>query len=239
MPDITVILLEPRFAGNIGFVARSMANFGFRNLILVNSCELGDDAYRFAKHARPIIEEAKSVRTFDEAIESLDLIVGTSGVLSEDEKKFNRHPMTPREFVEHVRNKDGQLGLVFGREDQGLSNQEIAKCDILVTIPTSPDYPIMNISHAATVLLYELGSTEEPAIHKSLARSTEKETLNDLFANLLEDTNYPEHKKPKTKVMFRRIVARADLSNWEFHTLAGVISRASKSIKRTKSKKKS
>lgn len=232
MPEFVVVLVQPIYAGNIGSVARSMANFGMSELVLVNPCDLGDDAYRFAKHARPIVENARIVMSFEEALADLDLVVGTSGVLTENERKFNRHPMTPKEFVEFARKKDGRLGLVFGREDQGLFNDEIARCDVLVNIPTSPDYPIMNISQAATVIFYELGTEGTCSKVMKAAGKIEKETLNDLFAELLDAINYPEHKKPKTKVMIRRILARADLSKWEFHTFAGVISRASKRIGR-------
>ena len=236
MPQFSVVLVEPKFPGNIGFIARSMANFGMSDLLLINPCELGDDAFRFAKHARPIIENARIFDSLDDVAQELDLIVGTSGVLTENERKFNRHPMTPKEFVEHIMSKDGRVGLVFGREDQGLYNDEIARCDILINIPTSDDYPIMNISHAATILFYELGSLGESSKEMTKTTALEKETVNELFSELLDDINYPAHKRSKTKIMFRRIIARADLSKWEFHTFAGVISRASKSIKRSKEK---
>ncbi len=232
MPDYVVILAEPLIAGNIGSVARCMSNFGVRELILVNPCELADDAYRFAKHGRHIIEKAKTVKTFEEALDGLDLVIGTSGKPTENQKKFLRHPLTPAEFADHIGRKKGRVGIVFGRESQGLSNEELAKCDMLVTIPTADINPIMNISHAATVILYELYSLGKGPMEKTLAGSIEKQTLNELWAELLDEINYPEHKKAKTKVMFRKIVARADLSQWEFHTFAGVVSRASKSIRR-------
>jgi TrmH family RNA methyltransferase len=237
MPDFAVILAEPKIAGNIGFLARSMSNFGVEELILFNPRELGDDAYRFAKHGRHIVENAKITDCFETAIEDCDLIIGTSGIPTDNDKKFLRHPMTPKEFAEHVEGKEGRVGLVFGREDIGLRNEELAKCDILVTIPTSEDNPIMNISHAAAVLFYELYMLDKEPMERTLAGSTEKETLNDLFSELLDEINYPEHKKAKTKVMFRKIIARADLSHWEFHTLAGVVSQSSKSVRRGKSKR--
>ena len=230
MADFVVILVEPRIAGNIGSVARGMSNFGLNELILCNPCDLGDDAYRFAKHGRFIVENMKIVNSLDEAFEGLDLIVGTSGAKTDNQRKFLRHPMTPREFTEHVKDKEGKIGLVFGREDQGLSNDELARCDILVTIPTHEINPIMNLSHAASVLFYELYAADKGPMKKDLAGSTEKEALNELFAELLEEINYTEHKRPKTKIMFRKILARADLSEWEFHTLAGVYSRAIKSV---------
>jgi len=230
MPEFVVILAEPRIPGNIGSVARAMSNFGVAELILYNPCTLGDDAYRFSKHGRHIVENSRIVDSFEEAIAGHDLIIGTSGIPTGNEKKFLRHPTTPSEFSEHVRSREGRIGLVFGREDQGLNNEELAKCDILVTIPTSDENPIMNLSHAVTVILYELYMLDKGPMKKTLAGAKEKETLNDLFSGLLDDIAYSEHKKAKTKVMFRKIIARAELSQWEFHTLAGVVSRASKTI---------
>ena len=142
--------------------------------------------------------------------------------------------MTPKQLAEHLSGKSGKVGILFGREDYGLFNEELKGCDILVTIPTHEINPIMNISHACAVVFYELHATCQPPKRKRLAASKEKEVMNKLFSNLLEDIQYPKHKKAKTRVMFRKIVARAGLSTTEFHTLAGVFSRASKSIKRLK-----
>ena len=231
MPEFVVVLVEPLIPGNIGSVARSMSNFGLKELRMFSPCDLGDDAYRFAKHGRFIIENAKIVDSLDEAYEGLDLIVGTSGAKTDSQKKFLRQPVTPREFTEHVKDMDGKIGLVFGREDQGLSNDELARCDIMVNIPTHEINPIMNLSQAATVMFYELFSADKGPMTKLLASEFEKETLNDIFAELLEEINYSQHKKAKTKIMFRKIIARADLSEWEFHTMAGVYSRAIKSVK--------
>ena len=121
--------------------------------------------------------------------------------------------------------------MLFGREDKGLLNDELKGCDMLVTIPTDEVNPIMNLSHACTVVFYELFSSGRARRPKRLAGSKEKEVVNKLFAELLDAAKYPQHKKAKTKVMFRKIVARAGLSTTEFHTLAGVFSRASKAIK--------
>ena len=231
MPEFVVVLVEPLIPGNIGSVARSMSNFGLSELRLYKPCDLGDDAYRFAKHGRFILENMKITDSLDEAFEGLDLIIGTSGAKTDSQKKFLRQPVTPKEFTEHVKDMEGKIGLVFGREDQGLSNDELSKCDILVTIPTHEINPIMNLSQAATVMFYELFSADKGPMVKLLAGEFEKETLNDIFAELLEEINYSQHKKAKTKIMFRKIIARADLSEWEFHTMAGVYSRAIKSVR--------
>lgn len=237
MAEFVVVLVEPKFAGNIGFVARAMANFGLEELVLCNPCELDDDAYRFSKHARYIVENARIFNNLNVAIKDIDLVVGTTGRPTESEKKYLRQPITPKEFVSQVNSKKGRIGLLFGREDYGLYNEELKKCDIVVTIPTSPGVPVMNISHAATIIFYELYTRGKRSAKKSSMNATEKETLNSLFSELLESINYPKHKKAKTKVMIRRIMGRANLSKCEFYTLAGVIRKGARGKIRNKARK--
>ncbi|MDO9536823.1 MAG: TrmH family RNA methyltransferase, partial [Thermoplasmata archaeon] len=202
--------------------------------VLVNPCELGDDASRYSKHGRYILENATIVQTLDEALEMVDIIVGSSGKPTDSHRKFLREPITPKQLVTHLSGKSGCVGLLFGREDRGLLNEELKNCDILVTIPTHEINPILNLSHAATILFYELFSTDIKPKKKQLAGSKEKEVMNKLFAEFLEEITYASHKKAKTAVMFRKIVARAGLSTTEFHTLAGVFTRGTKVVKRLK-----
>ncbi len=238
MHEIVVILVEPKFPGNIGSVCRAMSNFGLDKLVLVNPCELGDDAFRYAKHGRFVLDKARTVKKLASALKGLDLVVATTGRPTDSDKKFLREPITPRQLAEQFSNKAGKIGILFGREDYGLYNDELRNCDVLVTIPTHEINPIMNLSHACTVVFYELYAHGRKARAKKLAKSVEKEALNRIFAELLDEIAYSQHKKAKTKIMFRKIVARAGLSTWEFHTLAGVFTRATKSVKRLKAGKR-
>ncbi|MBA3045462.1 MAG: RNA methyltransferase [Candidatus Thermoplasmatota archaeon] len=237
MPEYIVILMEPKFPGNIGSVARAMSNFDLGHLVLVNPCELGDDAYRYSKHGRYILENAMVVNELSEALDMADIIVGSTGKPTDSNRKFLREPITPKQLATFMASKTGRVGLLFGREDRGLLNEELKNCDILVTIPTHEINPILNLSHAATILFYELFSPPKSTRVKTFAGSKEKKVMNKLFADLLEEITYQPYKKEKTKVMFRKIVARAGLSSNEFHTLAGVFSRAVKVVKRLKQEK--
>ncbi len=239
MPDITVILVEPKFPGNIGSVCRAMSNFGLDKLVLVNPCELGDDAFRYAKHGRFVLDKSRTVKKLSTALKGLDLVVATTGQPTGSDRKFLREPITPRQFAEKYSGTAGRIGILFGREDYGLYNEELRNCDVLVTIPTHEINPIMNLSHACTVIFYELYAKGQKPRKKKLAKSVEKEALNRIFSDMLDEITYAPHKKAKTKIMFRKIVARAGLSTWEFHTLAGVFSRATKSVRRLKGGKRS
>ena len=232
MPRIRVILVEPKSEGNVGAVARAMRNFGARDLVLVKPCPLGDEAYKRAMHGVQILQAAKTVDSLDAALKGSDLLVGTSGIDTRSEKRFARISVTPRELADRVAPMKGTVALAFGREDFGLFESELARCDLLVTIPAAADYPILNLSHAATIALYELFAGRAATRARREASGLEKEKLHEAFGSLLEAAQYPEHKRARNKVMFRRLVGRAVPSKWEFHALMGVFQRATKRIER-------
>jgi len=223
MPHYRVVLVEPKFQGNIGAVARSMMNFGLDELYLVNPCEIDDDAYRRSKHAKRLLLDSTIVKSFEEAIKGMDLVIGSSSAATDNEKKFTRIPLSPPELREKMKGFDGNVALVFGREDIGLLNEELELCDILVTIPAGEKYPVLNLSHAATIVFYELYDGKL-RIKKTEADDREREKLFEYFARILPIISYPEHKREKTAVMFRRMLGRSAPSRWEYHTLMGVFS---------------
>lgn len=232
MPDIRIVLVGPKFEGNIGAVARSMANFDISDLYLVNPCEIGDDAYRRAKHGNDVLDNAKTVDTLEEALEGCFLIVGTSGVTTKGDKNYVRIPIPIRTFAERCKDYPEKIAILFGREDIGLLQNELEKCDILITIPANEEYPILNLSHAATLVMYEMFGTTlarpEPADIR------EKEQIFSFFDNLLDAINYPEHRRENTSVMFRRMMGRSVPTKWEYNTIMGVFGDAVKTIERKK-----
>lgn len=232
MADIRVVLVEPQNEGNVGAVARVMKNFGAEDLVLVNPCPLGPEAWKRAMHGASILDASKSVPDFGDAVRGTDLIVGTSGVATSSEKRFARIPIAAAELGERVAVIGGTIALVFGREDFGLLSSDVKKCDLLVTIPASKEYPILNISHAAAIVLYELFRGRSPIRSRREASGFEKERLHEAFADLLVATDYPVHKRARTSVMFRRLLGRAAPTKWEFHALMGVLQRATKRIHR-------
>src|SRR2546427_234215 len=115
-------------------------------------------------------------------------------------------------------------------------HEELRRRDRLATIPASPEYPILTLSHAVTILLYELLAAKAVKRAKREASGMEKEKLHEAFESLLAATDYPPHKRARTQVMFRRLIGRAVPSKWEFHALMGVIQRAAKRIQRLERK---
>ena len=236
MPSVRVILVEPENEGNVGAVARAMKNFGADELVLVNPCPLGAEARKRAMHGVSVLENAKRASQLGRAIRGADLVVGTSGVETANEKRFARIAISPREFASRVAPMRGTLALVFGREGFGLRDEELRTCDVLVTIPASKEYTILNLSHAAAIVLYELSQTGVAGTSTRAASGMEKEKLHEALADLLDATGYPAHKRARTKIMFRRMLGRSVPSKWEFHALMGVFQRATNRIRRLERK---
>lgn len=227
-----VVLVEPKNSGNIGAVARAMMNFDIENLFLINPCELDNACYARAMHATKILDNAQTFDCFRDAVKNLDFLVATSSIESKTDKRHLRNPLLLEEFSEKIAKVKGKVGLVFGREDYGLYNEEIAACDIMVKIPTSESYLSLNLSHAVTIVLYSL-YLKKASIPKRRRpiEALEKQKLYEYFDKLLDDISYPSHKKEHTKIMFKRIMGRAIPSKWEYHTLMGVLSKTLGKIK--------
>jgi tRNA/rRNA methyltransferase len=211
--NVRIILVEPGSEGNVGSVCRAMKNFGFSDLWLVRPCRLGDFAKAMASHARDVLEEA---------LQGCDLVVGTTGKPGESTRQHLRVPcFTPSELRTMLEDKSGRVAIIFGREDHGLSVEELTRCDVVISIPASDEYPILNISHAVAIVLYEIAGMEGGGF--PLARAEMLDMLYCHFESLLTQINHPGHKRDKTLLMFRRIIGRAMITNREYYSLMGVL----------------
>lgn len=236
MVDLRVVMVEPKYEGNVGAVARAMKNFGIADLRLVRPCPIGDDARRRSMHGIDVLEAAKKHETLARAIAGTDLVIATSSVATESEKKFARIAATPRVLATKLAEMQGKVALVLGREDFGLLNEELLVADLLVSIPAAPAYPALNVAQAAAILFYEIYGSGAQVARPRTASGMEKEKLFEAFNDLLAESEFPVHKRQRTTVMFRRLVGRAVPSKWEFHALMGVFQRATKRIRRLEAK---
>lgn len=174
-------------------------------------------------HADKLIDEAIIFSDFQSAIKKLDYLVATSSIDSKNDKKHLRNAIYLEDLSKKLFEIEGKVGIVFGREDYGLFNEEIAECDVLVKIPTSSSYTSLNLSHSVAIVLYSLFINRKlkPLEKKELSK-IEKEKFYEFFSELLNSIDYPKHKKENTEIMFKRIMGRAILSKWEYHTLMGI-----------------
>jgi len=232
MVEVSVLLVKPLYAGNVGSVARVMANFGFKDLILVNSCKLGKKANDMAVHAKPILKNAKKCKSFETAIKNFDLIVGTTAESTNKDDYFLRIAIRPEELREKLQDVKGKIAIVFGPEDIGLTNEELRRCDIAVNIPTSAEYKSMNLSHSVAIILYELGKMKEKTKFR-LASKREKDLIVGTFSQIANSINYPRpaERRKIFNLMFTRILGRAQVTGREANTLIGVLKRIKKRLK--------
>ncbi|WP_414469422.1 RNA methyltransferase [Methanobacterium sp. ACI-7] len=224
---IYVVFVEPESPGNIGFLARTMKNFAFDNLVLINPCELKKEAYYQSMHAKDIIWNHKSYNSLEEFIqaENINVTVGTTRMAG-GSYNVSRIAVSPEEFARSL-NVNGNTAIIFGREGNGLSNEEVSLCDVIVTIPTNNEYPVLNISHAAAIILYEIFKTYKkyPREELEIATKEEKALLVEEMDNLIKYTDYPPHKMKVSSTVFKRVLGRTYLAGREAHTLIGILRR--------------
>ncbi|MEA3559705.1 MAG: RNA methyltransferase [Candidatus Thermoplasmatota archaeon] len=226
--EFVPILVEPLYQGNIGSVARLARNFGMKRMILVNPPDIEDEAIAYSMHGKMLLVTAEVYGSLEEASEHVDHVIATSGISDSAEKCYRRNPNTPDEFLRWCRISSGTVGLVFGREDRGLEKEELEICDQLVTIPASPDYPILNLSHSAGILFYLIwnGLRETPRKNARSITGSEKRILLEHYDRLMEAGGVHDHKRPIARTNFRRMISRAAMNNREYNTLMGTFSRA-------------
>ena len=229
--QLSVVLVEPQGPLNIGSVCRAMMNLGFTRLCLVNPCRAfnGLDAKKMALQALPILENAIVVDTLEEALKDCQLAFGTTRRFG----KYRQDFLTPEGFGAAVAEKpDGfRCALVMGREDHGLSTQELKLCQQFVTIPTEAAYGSMNLSHATAILLYQtsmaLGRTT-PLKTGSIRAATSQE-LEGMYAHMeksLCDIDFLDSRNPDHLMRtFRRIFGRAGLDQREMTIIRGLMGR--------------
>ena len=224
MPDVEFVLVQPLYEGNVGFAARAIKNFGFTRLVLVDPCPLGDDAIARAGHAKDVLESAKRL-TLSEVFSGSDCVIATTGELSKSICNPMRMPYyTPREIRRLIEPCQGRVSVLFGRENWGLNNREIRKSDVICTIPTSAEYPILNLSHAVAIIAYELADL--PRGEYLLAGREQMEHLYQHIDQYLTLIGHPGFKRDVTMLLVRRILGRANLTAREASTLHGLMRRS-------------
>ncbi len=227
---IRVVLVEPEHEGNVGSIARLMKNFGLSKLWLVSPrVKLGSEAYSYAVHAGDVLERAVIVEGLDEALEGVQRVVGTTSIVARISSNLRRVAVTPKELAEQTVKMRGETALLFGREGSGLSNRELDMCDILVSIPSSSAYRVLNVASASAIVFYELWKARTNSEEKRSVEGADAEArkrLLDLFDALTVKGKLPEHKRRLANKAFKNIVSRAFISRREASLMTGALRRA-------------
>lgn len=225
-----IILIEPSKPQNLGSIARVMMNFGYSRLILLNpQVDLSDSEISIvSRKAHLVLNQAILKYQFTEIREEFDYLVGTTARIGHD---YNLSRVSLD--LDKLKKSDlpqGNFGLIFGREQFGLKNEEISQCDLLITIPTETTYSVMNLSHAVAIVLYivrelliERGETNE--VKKYYHRAStydERRHLVNYFENLLSTVQYHPEKHRMAIQAFENILSRGYVTGREVTTLMGV-----------------
>ena len=234
----TVVLVRPQQEGNIGGVARAMANMGLSELFLVEPApEFGDTAFAFAMHAHEILLGAKRHASLAEALAEFDYVVATASLRD----RLWPHPVVqPRGLPEHLATcaPGARVALVFGAEVSGLTSDELARANVLVSIPAAPANPTLNLAQAVLLVAYELyvaRGTPGAIALEPVSRATVFQ-IDNLFGRLQEllaevgfarDTTI--HRVARD---LRQLLARASLSEREAALLSGLLRRTRNAIGR-------
>lgn len=229
--QISIVLVEPQGALNIGSICRAMMNFGFSDLRLVNPevDHLGGQARLMAVKAEPLLTGAKVYDSLEAALFDCNLALGTTRRFG----KYRDDFLQPDAAAERTMSlPDGsRAALVFGREDRGLHTDELDLCQLFITLPTDEKYPSMNLAQAATLCMYEVrkivakGAVSGLESKKSAPTPEIEQMFQHMRSTLLEieylDPLNPDH----ILRTFRRIFGRAGLEEREVRILQGLWSR--------------
>lgn len=229
---VIIILVEPTHPGNIGATARAMKNMGITRLHLVSPKRFPSaDATSRASGADDILENALIYPSLDNAIADCQLVIGASART----RVIPWPEITPRECAELVAqaSMSADIAILFGREHSGLTNQELDRCQYLLTIPCNPEFSSLNIAAAVQIVTYELfvksqafTSLPQPAISTpEFATAAELELFYDHLYQTLQTIGFIHPDKSKSIMRrIRRLYTRTRLEKKELDILRGILS---------------
>jgi TrmH family RNA methyltransferase len=234
LDNISIVLVNTKTPGNIGAVARCMMNMGLSRLVLVRPpLDRSDEAVKLAAGAEKILQDAARFSTLKEAVSDYGLVIGTSRHASRHRKNIR----TPKQMAEQALPllSSNKVAIVFGREVNGLDNEDVALCHELISIPASDAFPSLNLSHAVMVVAYELfiAAQEQPQTsERALAPVAELESLYEHLQKTLQDIGFIDPEHPE-HMMFslRQLFGRTRLDSRDVSILRGILSQIDRAAK--------
>lgn len=208
------IIVEPQTPGNIGSICRACTNMGIRNVVLVNPVDyLVDDTFRFGWGSETLIRNLRVVSTVEEITSEMTITIGTT-----QRRRENQCPiLSPKDLMIELDQvpPTAKIGILFGRENNGLSNEELLACNYQTTIPSAVSYPAMNLSQAVMVYAYELFQSvnQSPSPYEwILASKADQERLYTAIGESVETLPFKTRNGTAAFVnLFRRVLGRTRL----------------------------
>jgi tRNA/rRNA methyltransferase len=252
---LAVAIVEPEFGINLGYLARTTANFGLNKLIVISKKNLNknqlDQASQYSAHGRELVDNLEYIPSLRDLKKKFRIVVGTTAIEAKRKSNITRRTFSPEECAQKVSiNCVGQkksICLVFGRDTTGLTNEELRECDYNITIRTRSSYNTLNLSHAAAIILYVFENTWQNSKKNSEASKLvnemgpasssrkERDRAVSLFLRLAEDSEFKGFKLNLLREALERVITRGDPSLREIYLLMGLASKAGGKIRRLSS----
>lgn len=225
---LSVAMVEPRFGLNIGYVARTMKNFGVGHLFIVGRDDVPRSAIRFASHGADIVRGAEYV-SLRELRKKFDVVVGTTAITGSRGRNPVRKTVS-LDAVAALRVDPADMVIVLGRDTTGLTATELNACDIVTHMRTGTSYPTLNISHALAIMLYKLSSTESGE-----ARRVDRVYMDRMlkyFSEMLDVSRYPKHRRRMAIKILGKAMIQSGTQQNEIIALMGVFRKVNLALER-------
>lgn len=226
--NISIILYKPKYAGNVGSVARAAKNMGINKIVVVGTANLDREAMekRSTHLAADVLDQIQYSDSIEEALGNFNYIVGTTARLGKARGPF----VSPRAAAQNIADlsQKNKIALLFGPEDTGLANDQLRLCHCVVTIPTSREFTSLNLSQAVMILCYEIFMATSAAASAGdatpkLALSSELEGMYGQIKELLAKIGFLNPENPEYWMLdLRRFFSRAGLLSREVKIVRGI-----------------
>lgn len=228
--NVRIVLVRPKEDKNIGSVCRAMKTMGFGSLAIVghNSVDRSEAAIT-AIHAADVLERAIHCETLAEAVQDAVLVAGVSRRRGKWRKYF---ALSPEQLVERIASiRQGTCALVFGDEASGLNAGDLARCHLAVRIPSSPDFPSLNLSHAVQIITYQLfcrlNGKRQSGIFSPVSADVLDVLVSVMIGSMANIGFFTQGDPGEMSVFLRDILARAALEQGEADRLGGIFEKIS------------
>jgi tRNA/rRNA methyltransferase len=231
---LSVTVVGAEYPVNLGYTARLMKNFGVERLYLVDPrCDMRA-ASVYASHGSDVLECAETV-TLAKVRRDHDFLLATTAVRARRRANVSRTVVRPEEAVARVMAAE-RASVVFGRDTTGLTNEELAVCDLVTTVDTRTGYKTLNVSHSVAILLYLASSAQaaagRPRQGPSLASRERREAFSRYAYQLAVASGMQKHRADRLVQVARRVALKSDVSSKELGLLISLMRRAEFAVER-------
>ncbi len=241
LDNIRIVLVNTSHPGNIGGVARAMKNMGLSRLYLVEPRQFPDEQANWrAASAGDVLDGAVVTSTVEEAISDCQFVVGTSA----RERRIPWPLLDPRQCAQRMATASGQeqVAVLFGREDRGLTNDELKLCNLHLNVPTAESYSSLNLAMAVQIVCYELRMLEAQAqlpVSEDEQWDTPFATMDNMerfythLEQTLVDVEFLDPAAPRQLMSrLRRLYGRVRLDEMELNIMRGILTETQKWVSR-------